>query len=73
MPGRNLCPQCGQEGSIGLRTDPRYLQATWTWNGSADVPTVNPSIFSATEHGGCGGHYWLRDGILTDCGGHRPL
>lgn len=66
-----VCPQCGGLGSVGLRRDPRYPGATWDWNGSADAPTLRPSILSAANKGGCGGHYWLTDGILTDCGGHR--
>lgn len=67
-----ICPQCGQEGSVHVRRDPRFSGAVWDWNGSADAPTVKPSILS-TPPTGCGGHYFLTNGVLTDCGGHRPL
>ncbi len=59
------CPQCGTPGSVYL-TGPHQ----WTWNGSYDRPTLRPSILSTQGHGGCGGHYHLTDGPLTDCGGH---
>lgn len=66
-----VCPQCGHLGSVGLRRDPQYPGAVWDWNGSADAPTLKPSILSVPDKGGCGGHYFLTDGLLADCGGHR--
>lgn len=50
------CPKCDGDGGLYPRTHSHTIVG--------DKITISPSIVCG--HKGCTGHYWLRDGILTD-------
>jgi len=73
----HFCPAC-QEAHIFWIERPKG-GPTWTWNGSVDKPTVNPSILLFTTHDDDGNklpegtrrtlcHYFLHDGVVAFCG-----
>ena len=57
-----LCPNCG---TVGHCPDAAYYPNApgpkWDVSIADGKLTMNPSILC-----GCGGHYWLRDGVLRD-------
>jgi hypothetical protein len=67
------CPGC--EGAHTLATESTQGGPVWTWNGSLDKPTFNPSLLVRQEYGEaptqkrvC--HSFIRDGhfqFLGDC------
>lgn len=64
------CPGCETCHAIWLTDNPNPLtKASWTWNGSFDKPTANPSIL-VTPHDGTRCHSYMKDGMiqfLSDC------
>lgn len=69
------CPACNQVHAVNIDGDnaPR-----WTWNGSADRPTINPSVLNFTTHDQDGEvlppgtrrtlcHHFVRDGQIDYC------
>jgi hypothetical protein len=52
------CPRTGRECQIALSPQRNANGASWRWDGSADAPTVEPSV----NCGGCGWHGWIRSG-----------
>lgn len=69
-----VCPGCQEDGGSGLHMLPvggAVGKPNWTWNGSLDSPTLDPSILTKTGPDGsfvC--HSYLRNGVwefLEDC------
>lgn len=69
-----FCPGCKTEHWVRVASE-RWVGGTrpiWTWNGSLEAPTFNPSVlhFDTLEGGGrrtrC--HYFVRDGLIDYCG-----
>ncbi len=43
-------------------------ESSWHRNGDTfETMTLNPSIRSVKEKGGCGWHGWIRNGVVTSC------
>ena len=66
----SFCPQCGSIGVVDFNVGGNTKG--WEWNGSIETPTLHPSILRSYTVT-CKGHYWLKNGLLEDCGGHAPL
>jgi hypothetical protein len=43
----------------------RFYKTKWTEQGDLENITLNPSVVCRTK--GCEGHYWIRDGKITNC------
>lgn len=59
----SVCPICGGEGYVNLRTKER---PRWAWNGSMETPTLTPSCAQGPHT--CPMHVWVRDGQIIDAG-----
>lgn len=71
-----FCPGCGYDHPYHVGPQCREARADgshaplWTWNGSFDAPTLNPSllVFGMVPEKRC--HIFMRDGkiqFLSDC------
>ena len=70
------CPGCDKLHGIAVRPSRQANGAGWTWNGSMDKPTYEPSQLTTYGDGGKAGlakyvcHTFIRDGyiqFLDDC------
>lgn len=63
------CPGCGYGHAVTVNGKRNASNASWTWNGSMDRPTFNPSINCNPDDAAHRCHSWVRDGkieFLTD-------
>lgn len=59
------CPcGCGSVLGVAFKNHGDRNGPVWTWNGSAESPTVSPSI---RRIGGCEWHGHLIDGVFKAC------
>lgn len=56
------CPRCAIPCVLPIRTNPPH---GWSWNGSKESPTLQPSIHH--NNGSCGWHGYLKDGEFVPC------
>lgn len=78
-----VCPGCQDFSTTGLHmlpiSDTQGKRPQWTWNGSLEAPTLEPSVMTKWGSQVC--HSYLRNGVfeyLGDCthqyaGQHIPL
>lgn len=59
-----ICP-CGCGSRSEIPVNPDFWGKNQSWSLEKDIegrPTLSPSIWSQKERGGCGAHYFIRDG-----------
>lgn len=62
------CPGCGNAHCVAIAPERNSRGAQWTWNGSRDKPTLDPSILAQGEAYCC--HSYVEKGeirYLPDC------
>jgi hypothetical protein len=62
------CPGCGNGHAFTVGGD--TARPRWTWNGSFDKPTFQPSLLCNKDHPGSRCHSFVTDGriqFLSDC------
>jgi hypothetical protein len=65
------CPGCGSSHLVHIAPHKNWCNASWTFNGDLDKPTLNPSVNSEPNDPKHRCHFFLRDGVLQflpDCG-----
>lgn len=64
---RWVCPGCGVDhvGVFGTEPVSGWEAPRWVDSGTADFPTLTPSLGCGRWHyGRCYGHWWLKHGVL---------
>lgn len=67
-----VCPGgCGDLGGCRAAKKKPGMNPSWEWNGDTIKPTLRPSILSPRDHGGCGWHGYLTNGVFKVIEGEK--